>query len=120
MPGVWAIQAAQPFVLDGAASAWRGLVALGIVLGLIALLAWLIRRGHLPIGGRPGRGGVTIESALPLGERRSLVIVSVEGRRLMLGLTPSQVSLVTELGPAAPGFDAALERAGARPEEPQS
>ena len=40
---------------------------------------------------------------MPLGERRSLVIVSVEGRRLLLGLTPGQISMVTELGtPAKP------------------
>ncbi len=36
---------------------------------------------------------------MPLGERRSLVIVAVEGRRLLLGLTPTQISMVTELGP---------------------
>jgi flagellar biogenesis protein FliO len=36
-----------------------------------------------------------------LGERRSLVIVSVEGRRLLLGLTPTSMSLVAELPSAA-------------------
>jgi flagellar biogenesis protein FliO len=38
-----------------------------------------------------------VETAIPLGERRSLVIVSVEGRRLLLGLTTTNISLVTEL-----------------------
>jgi flagellar biogenesis protein FliO len=33
-----------------------------------------------------------VETAVPLGERRSLVIVSVEGRRILLGLTPGQIS----------------------------
>ena len=28
-------------------------------------------------------------------------VVAVEGRRLLLGLTPTQISMVTELGPAA-------------------
>ena len=45
---------------------------------------------------------------VPLGDRRSLVIVSVEGRRLLLGLTPAQVSLVTELAP--PTFQQAVDR----------
>ncbi len=67
-----------------------------IVLALVAALAWLVRRGplaRLASGGRP----VAVETAIPLGERRSLVIVSVEGRRLLLGLTASNISLVTEL-----------------------
>jgi flagellar biosynthetic protein FliO len=71
-------------------------VATLIVLALVAALAWLVRRGplaRLAAGGRP----VAVETAIPLGERRSLVIVTVEGRRLLLGLTATSISLVTEL-----------------------
>ena len=67
-----------------------------IVLALVAALAWLVRRGPLARLAQAGRP-VMVETAIPLGERRSLVIVSVEGRRLLLGLTSSSVSLVTEL-----------------------
>jgi flagellar protein FliO/FliZ len=71
-------------------------VATLLVLGLVAALAWLVRRGplaHLAAKGKP----VSVESAIPLGDRRSLVIVSVEGRRLLLGMTQTSISLVTEL-----------------------
>jgi len=67
-----------------------------IVLALVGALAWLAKRGplaRLASAGKP----VAVETAIPLGERRSLVIVAVEGRRLLLGLTPSSISLVTEL-----------------------
>jgi flagellar protein FliO/FliZ len=67
-----------------------------IVLALVAALAWLVRRGplaRLAANGKP----VQVETAIPMGERRSLVIVSVEGRRLLLGMTPTTISLVTEL-----------------------
>jgi flagellar protein FliO/FliZ len=67
-----------------------------IVLGLMGALAWLVKRGplaRLASNGKP----VAVETAIPLGERRSLVIVSVEGRRLLLGLTTTNISLVTEL-----------------------
>ena len=67
-----------------------------LVLGLVGALAWLVRRGPLAQLAAKGRP-VAIESAIPLGERRSLVIVSVEGRRLLLGMTPTSISLVTEL-----------------------
>ena len=67
-----------------------------IVLALVAALAWLVRRGPLARLANSGKP-VAVETAIPLGERRSLVIVAVEGRRLLLGLTPASVSLVTEL-----------------------
>lgn len=67
-----------------------------ISLAVLAGLAWLLRRGAAT---RKSRLPVSVETAVPLGERRSLVIVAVEGRRLLLGLTPGQVSLVTELQP---------------------
>jgi flagellar protein FliO/FliZ len=81
-------------------------LAVLIVLGLVTVLAWLLRRGSL--GALTGRGGpISVETAVALGERRSLVIVSVEGRRLLLGLTPTTMSLVTELQtpPVAPAAE---------------
>jgi flagellar biosynthetic protein FliO len=76
-------------------------VATLLVLGLVAALAWLVRRG--PLAQLAARGKpVAVETAIPLGERRSLVIVAVEGRRLLLGMTPTTISLVTELRAGAP------------------
>ena len=65
-----------------------------IVLALLAALAWLLRRTMVT---RRRSGAMSVETALPLGERRSLVIVNIENRRLLIGLAPGQVSLVTEL-----------------------
>jgi len=78
----------------------NGFLAVLIVLGLVTALAWLLRRGSL--GALTGRGGaINVETAASLGERRSLVIVSVEGRRLLIGLTPTSMQLVAELPSAA-------------------
>lgn len=85
---------------------WRTAAALLVVVALLVGLAWLLRRSA--VMGRKGRP-LTIEAALALGERRSLAIVTVEGRRLLLGLAPGQVSLVTELQPLP--FDRAMKRA---------
>jgi flagellar protein FliO/FliZ len=86
---------------------WRMLGALAVVVGLLAGLAWLLRRGVMA---RRKTGALGVESALSLGERRSLVVVSVEGRRLLLGLAPNHVSLVTELQRLAT-FDQVLAQA---------
>jgi flagellar protein FliO/FliZ len=65
-----------------------------ISIAVLAGLAWALRRSaSLRRRNQP----ISVETAVPLGERRSLVIVAVEGRRLLLGLTPTQVTLVTEL-----------------------
>lgn len=104
--------AAESWPADDVGAAVRGVFAVAVVLALILGLAWLVRRGVLPFGPSARGQAVAIESAVALGDRRSLVIVTVEGRRLLLGLTPAQVSLVTELG--ARPFEAALDaRTGA-------
>ncbi len=91
----------------GHARAGRAPSRRSLVLGLVALS----RRGCSASGWRLGPVGAPrprprsrVETAVPLGERRSLVIVAVEGRRLLLGLTPAQVSLVTELRGDGSGF----------------
>jgi flagellar protein FliO/FliZ len=102
-------QAAPPLDPLPGAGGLRALAAVVFVLGLLGALAWLARRGSLRLPGARRQNGIAIESAAPLGDRRSLVIVTVEGRRLLLGLTPTQVSLVTELAAPARPFDNALE-----------
>ncbi len=88
----------------------QSFLAVLVVLGLVGALAWLTRRGAFA-SLRRGPRVITVETAVPLGDRRSLVIVAVEGRRIMLGLTPGQISMVTELGPQRP-FDQHLVDGG--------
>jgi flagellar protein FliO/FliZ len=76
----------------------QSFVAVLIVLTLVAGLAWLVKRGAFAQL-RRGSRAIAVETAVPIGERRSLIIVAVEGRRLLLGLTPGQISMLTELGP---------------------
>jgi flagellar protein FliO/FliZ len=86
---------------------WRATAALALVLALLVGLGWLLRRG---LSNGRTRRTMSVDAALALGERRSLAIVTIEGRRLLLGLAPGHVSLVTELSPAQ-SFDAAVTQA---------
>jgi flagellar protein FliO/FliZ len=79
---------------------FQSFFAVLVVLALVAAMAWLVRRGAFAAL-RGGSRAIAVETAVPIGERRSLVIVAVEGRRLLLGLTPGQISMVTELSPVA-------------------
>lgn len=100
-------QPAEPWLEPSTGRGFQMLVGSLVVLALLAASLWLLRRGTL---NRRTTGAITIETAVPLGERRSLVIVSVEGRRLLIGLTPASVSFVTNLDPRASTFDQALEQ----------
>ena len=73
--------------------------AVGVVLALLGAFLWLAKSGYLSrLTARSS--AVAVETAVSLGERRQLVIVAVEGRRLLLGVTAAQVTLVTELAAA--------------------
>jgi flagellar biosynthetic protein FliO len=92
----------------------QSLLAVLVVLGLVAALAWLLRRGAVGRLG-PGSRAIAVETAVPLGERRSLVVVAVEGRRLLLGMTPSHIAMVAELEAAAPAPVPPAEEGGKSP-----
>ena len=68
-------------------------IAIGIVIALLFGAAWALKRSKFGTTSKT----LVVETGVSLGERRSLVIVAVEGRRLLLGLTPAQISLVAEL-----------------------
>ena len=101
-------QAVTPVLSEGPGLG-RSLFAVVVVFGLLALCVWLLRRGGFGALGRRGPQPVQIETAVPLGERRQLMVVNVEGRRLLLGLTSAHVSFITELTATTPSFASALD-----------
>ncbi len=96
MFGVALMQSAEAVATPAAlgASGVRSFLALGAVAVLLALAVWGLGRVAQR---RRGRQPINVESAVTLGDKRSLVIVAVEGRRLLVGVAPGGVSLVTEL-----------------------
>ena len=98
--------------------------ALGLllVLGVMLALAWLVRR-YVQVPGI-GKGQVQILGGVSLGAREKAVLLSVEGRRLLVGVAPGRVQTLMLLqGEAEPGpdfaeqLDAAANRV--RPAEPE-
>ncbi len=75
-------------------------ISLILVLGLVLVLAWLARRTRL-LGVWQG-GPMQVRATLALGHRERLVLVEVEGRRLLLGVTQEQIRMLLELDPHAP------------------
>jgi len=78
----------------------RVVAALLATLASVVLVAAILRR--TPIAKRAAAFGV--EHRLSVARGGSVAVVHVEGRRLLLGITPSQINLIAELDDApAPG-----------------
>ena len=73
--------------------------ALFAVLAVIGGGAWLLRRVPGVSGG--GTGRLRCLAALPLGTRERLVLVEADGRCVLLGVVPGNVSLLADLGQSA-------------------
>jgi flagellar biogenesis protein FliO len=88
----------------------RAVASFGVVLAVLAVFVWALRRGTLRLSRFAPRGAVAVETAISLGERRSLAIITVEGRRMLIGLTPAAISLITDLGAAPSTGSTEMER----------
>lgn len=83
---------------------WGGYFqALGILCLLLAALwfgVWLLRRygkfNFLPRPGALPKDALVMEAQMPLGPRKGLMVVRFLNRRLLLGVTDHQISLLTE------------------------
>jgi flagellar protein FliO/FliZ len=89
----------------------RTISSIVAVIGLLGVFVWALRRGSLRLSALAPRGTIVVETATAIGDRRQLAIVSVEGRRLLVGMTPTAISFLTDLEPKS--ADAGVNSAGA-------
>jgi len=72
---------------------------LGLLVPLIAITAamlamlWWLKRGKASIGNGP----LKLVQAVAVGTRERVVVLDAQGRRLVLGVTPSKIELLAEL-----------------------
>lgn len=86
-----AAQAAMPMAGSGiTGQLLQLLLGLLLVVGLIFLLAWVMRRVQ-QLGPRGGQV-IKIVASQALGPRDRLVLVQVGGEQLLLGLTPGRIA----------------------------
>ncbi|MBA4501053.1 flagellar biosynthetic protein FliO [Marinobacterium marinum] len=91
---------------------WGSLLQLGLglllVVGLIMLLGWLVKR----VNGAAASGqGMKVLAALPMGPRERAVLVQVGQEQLLLGVAPGRVSLLKHFD--APVVDSEAVRGAA-------
>ncbi|MGD8107220.1 flagellar biosynthetic protein FliO [Pantoea sp. FN0302] len=71
--------------------------ALAIVVLLIIFCAWLARRCGFVSHGRAQGAAIVVKSSHSLGQRERLVVVEVDGQRLLLGVTPGAITRLSRL-----------------------
>ena len=96
---------AEPVTALGQSSfSWGSYIqAVGILFLLVAVMwlaVWLARRygkfNFLPRPGSLPRDALVMEAQLPLGPRKGLMVVRFLNKRLLLGVTDQQITLLTE------------------------
>lgn len=70
-------------------------MSLGLVVALIVVAAWLLRRSPLGAFAR-ANGPLKVVATLPLGPKERLILVESEGMRLLLGVAPSGIFTLNE------------------------
>jgi flagellar biosynthetic protein FliO len=79
-------------------------LSLGLVLALVGAITWVLRRrGLLRPANRGTDGRLEVLDRKSLGKRSSLVVARVGGTAVLVGVTDTHISVLSE----APGLDAA-------------
>lgn len=96
--------------------------SLVIVLGLLFGLAWLYKKLAIKL---PGSSHIKIISSVMLGPRERLLVIEVQGKQRVLGVTANQINMLFELDqplvddPAAPDwrtqFQALIQKQKSKP-----
>src|SRR5690606_37392974 len=86
--------------------------SLVIVLGLLFALAFLYKKMAIKL---PGSNQIKIVSSLMLGPRERILVIEVQGKQKVLGVTSNQITMLFELDqpladdPAAPDWRSQLQ-----------
>jgi len=92
--GLAALSSRPAQAQEGAFAAYEQLpgvaMSLGLVVALIVVAAWLLRRSPLGAFAR-ANGPLKVVATLPLGPKERLILVESEGTRLLLGVAPSGI-----------------------------
>lgn len=83
--------------MAGASSIWRLFLALGLLIALIPLVIWGLKRLQ-GLQYKLSKSDIRVVAAHPITAKERLLLVEVDGRRLLLGATSHQITCLKELG----------------------
>jgi flagellar protein FliO/FliZ len=103
------------------------LFSLGLVLGILLVVLWLVRRYLPTTAGGMGGGAMRLLGKLSLGPRKYLALVEVADEVLLLGVSNDGINLLSKVenqealsglrAPVEPPFKSLFKKARAKAEE---
>ena len=78
----------------------KTMAMLFIVLSLLVLVLYVMKRFLIPRRGTKGDSFINVLSSLHLSPRVKIEVVEILGERIVLGLTPGNISFLTKVGDA--------------------
>lgn len=101
-----------PIETSFSAMMFRFLLALGAVVGLIFAVSWAAKK-YLPANVVGGRGGpIEIVSTRSIGARKSLMLVRVQDKTILLGNTATGIQFLTDVDHGRGGWEEAAVQSG--------
>ncbi len=76
----------------------KTMAMLFIVLSLLVLVLYFMKRFLIPRRGTKGDSFIKVLSSLHLSSRVKIEVVEILGERIVLGLTPGNISFLTKVG----------------------
>ncbi|MEE4245123.1 MAG: flagellar biosynthetic protein FliO [Kangiellaceae bacterium] len=89
------VAAQESKIPEVSSSLFSVFISLVIVLLIILICAWFLRK--LNTNGFSGTSNIELKASHMLGSKERLVIVKVDGKHLLLGVTPSSITKIDEL-----------------------
>ncbi len=83
--------------LDLIGTGIKTLAMLCIVIGLLILVLYLMKRFLFQRGEAKGDLGIRVLSSLPLSPKERIEVVEVAGEKIVLGVSPGSITFLTKL-----------------------
>lgn len=84
-------------------SLWRLFLALGLLIALIPLVIWGLKRLQ-GLQHKFSKSEIAVVASQSVGPKERIILVEVDGRRLLLGATTHSITCLKELGSSGDHF----------------
>lgn len=94
--------------MSAASSIWKVVVSLVFVIAFIPACLWLMKRfqlGQMKLG----QAGIKVLNVQSLGTKEKLMLVEVEGERLLIGVTSHTITHLKSFSPKVKSFASTME-----------
>ncbi|WP_223232391.1 MULTISPECIES: flagellar biosynthetic protein FliO [Marinomonas] len=91
-----------------ASSIWKIVISLIVVIAFIPACLWLMKRFQFAQM-KLGQSEIKIVNVQSLGTKEKLMLVEVEGERLLIGVTPQSITHLRSFSPKGKSFASMME-----------